>query len=234
MRCLICLDRYDTVVNNVWYGAALVISRHIVCDGASYLTYYIAADTGSTYSPAPLLTYEWDPDKQPNSNIIQPERTASGVSFDLGPHPADPHTTATHTTTDSHAGPNFHKKEVEGQEIYVFVDGNTLVSFMPFIRLFFNQSHRSFTFWRFYLEISLGGNEAEVTYHINNGQRLHFHVPGVYQNMRWAAHSVRCLFLYRLFITRRHSAMAFPLVSTLTTFGDLVTNQDMTLCGSIY
>lgn len=197
-------------------------------------TPYIAADVGSTYSPAPLLTYEWDLDKRPNNYVVQLERTTSGASFDLGPHPADPHTTATHTTIDSHAGPNFHRKQIEGQEIYVFVDGNTFVSFILFILLFFTESHRSFTFWRFYLEILLGGNEAEVTYHINNGQRLHFYVPGIYQNMRWAAHSVRCLFLYRLFITTRHSAMAFPLVSTLTTFEDLVTNQDMTLCGSIY
>lgn len=41
MRYLICLDRYDTVLNNVWYGAALIISRHIICDTASYLIYFL-------------------------------------------------------------------------------------------------------------------------------------------------------------------------------------------------
>ncbi|KAF8352304.1 hypothetical protein F5887DRAFT_23349 [Amanita rubescens] len=149
------LLKYDTVVNNVWYGAALIIT----------------ADAGSTYSPAPVLTYEWDPDKQPTSYIIQPERTASNSSFELGPHPTDPHTPATYVSIDSR-GQNARRKQVEGQEIYVYVEGNT-----------------SYTFWRFYLEIPLGGYEAEVTYHINQGQRLHFYVPGMYQNMRWAAYS---------------------------------------------
>jgi hypothetical protein len=130
MRCLICLNRYDTVVNNIWYGAALIISKY--CCGSSHIilpTPYIAADASSTYSPAPLLTYEWDPDKQSSSNIIQPERTASGASFDLGPHPADPRTTATIDAHYEHVGPNFCRKEVGGEEIYVYVDGHTFVSF---------------------------------------------------------------------------------------------------------
>jgi hypothetical protein len=39
------------------------------------------------------------------------------------------------------------------------------------------------------LEIPLAQNEMKIRYSINHGQVLHFFVPGVHQNMRWAAHS---------------------------------------------
>lgn len=84
------------------------------------------------------------------------------------------------------------------------------------------------------MEIPLGGYEAEVTYHINHGQRLHFYIPGMYQNMRWATYSVCSVFLYGLPVIPGDSAMAFPQVSTLKTFEGLVINQVTTLCGLIY
>ncbi|KAK2460600.1 hypothetical protein APHAL10511_007070 [Amanita phalloides] len=151
------LLKYDTVVNNVWYGAALIVTF----------------DSGSNYSRAPFLTYEWDLDKPANNHIIQLQRAVSGSSFELGPHPADPYAHATAIAINDHrTGSNAWRKQVEGQEIYVYVEANA-----------------SYTFWRFYLEIPLSDNEVEVTYYINQGQRMRFYVPGRYQNMRWAAHS---------------------------------------------
>lgn len=50
---------------------------------------------------------------------------------------------------------------------------------------------RTFTFWRFAINVPLGPNEMKVHYSINSGQQLEFYVPGREQNMRWAAHSVR-------------------------------------------
>ncbi|KAJ6455731.1 hypothetical protein C8R45DRAFT_1187359 [Mycena sanguinolenta] len=47
----------------------------------------------------------------------------------------------------------------------------------------------TFTFWRFALEIPLGPTGMEITYSINNGQPLAFHVPALTQNMRWATYS---------------------------------------------
>ena len=49
---------------------------------------------------------------------------------------------------------------------------------------------RTFTFWRFMIEIPLMDHEMRINYTINNGIELNFHVPGRNQNMRWAAYSV--------------------------------------------
>lgn len=66
-----------------------------------------------------------------------------------------------------------------------------LISFcFPFLLDFFD---RTFTFWRFLIQIPLDQHEMAVHYSINNGQQLEFCVPGRNQNMRWAAHSVRGL-----------------------------------------
>ncbi|KAM6500879.1 hypothetical protein JOM56_003893 [Amanita muscaria] len=146
------LLKYDTVVDYVWYGAVLIVT----------------ADSGSTYSPAPALTYDWDQNR-PSHDVTHLEHDTSGTSFDLGPHPADPQTSPPMVIIDARNGTS---KQVEGQEIYVYADQTG-----------------SFTFWRFYLEVPLADNGQEVTYHINDGQRMHFHVPGRNQNMRWAAHS---------------------------------------------
>lgn len=125
MSPLIGMTQWSTTFGT----ARLSLSVSIINDNDSYLPFipHIAADAGSTYSPVPVLTYEWDPDKQPNSSI-QPERTASSSSFELGPHPTDPHTSATYVSIDSH-GQNACRKQVEGQEIYVYVEGNAFVIF---------------------------------------------------------------------------------------------------------
>lgn len=53
---------------------------------------------------------------------------------------------------------------------------------------------RSYTFWRFLIEIPLGDNEMKIRYSINHGIELNFFVPGRKQTMRLAAYSVspRC------------------------------------------
>lgn len=72
-----------------------------------------------------MLTYEWDPDKstQPVENTL---RNGRGRSFDLGPHPADPHSvipslgSAMHPNGHAQQGPNAVSHQVPGQEIYVY------------------------------------------------------------------------------------------------------------------
>jgi hypothetical protein len=49
---------------------------------------------------------------------------------------------------------------------------------------------RTFTFWRFNIQVPLGPFEMKIKYSINEGQELEFYVPGRFENMRWAAHSV--------------------------------------------
>ena len=55
----------------------------------------------------------------------------------------------------------------------------------------FNLPCRTFTFWRFMIEIPLSSHEMKINYTVNNGIELNFYVPGRNQNMRWAAYSVR-------------------------------------------
>lgn len=125
------LLRYDTVdVDGIWHGAAMIVT----------------ADAGSIYEPHPTLTYEWDPDRNVAGGL-QNETAGTGrrMSFELGPHPADPYSTvqpASHvhgmsasSSTSSSAsgsyyvnghngvrspGSNASKEIVPGQEIYVY------------------------------------------------------------------------------------------------------------------
>uniref|UniRef100_A0A0W0F8X0 PhoD-like phosphatase domain-containing protein n=1 Tax=Moniliophthora roreri TaxID=221103 RepID=A0A0W0F8X0_MONRR len=155
------LLRYDTVDDNgIWHGAALIVT----------------ADSGSIYEPHPTLTYEWDPDA-PVKHQKARSRHRSTKSFDLGPHPADPHSTSVAVTTSQLNGvpevsTHFRKELVPGQEIWVY-----------------GGAGGTFTFWRFMIHIPLSMNEMAITYSINNGQKMQFYVPGQNQNMRWATHS---------------------------------------------
>lgn len=151
----------------------------------------VAADSGSVYEPHPTLIYRWDPD---GPVTHRPPPAQGGSSFALGPHPADPDPMAgLPSPTDSHAngfpGPNSQLQQVPGHEIWVY-DGNGVyvraVSLLPYLILY----SRSYTFWRFAIQIPLGPKEMQITYNVNHGQELEFYVPGQNQNMRWAAHSV--------------------------------------------
>ncbi|KIK59848.1 hypothetical protein GYMLUDRAFT_74300 [Collybiopsis luxurians FD-317 M1] len=152
------LLRFDTIDDQgIWWGSALIVT----------------ADAGSTYEPHPTLTYQYDPDKLPHHKA----KKNIGKSFDLGPHPADPHSTslplsASQINGSASAGPNFTSHQVAAQELWVYPGtGGT------------------FTFWRFLIPIPLGTNEMEIEYSINHGQSLRFYVPGRNQNMRWASYS---------------------------------------------
>ncbi|KAK7467073.1 hypothetical protein VKT23_004134 [Stygiomarasmius scandens] len=156
------LLRYDTIdEHGVWHGAALIVT----------------ADSGSSYDPLPTLTIEWDPEKPSFTNKrAKSIRRPHASSFDLGPHPADPHSTSVAIANQLDGkpfhGPSAQTQQVSGQEIYVYAG-----------------SGGTFTFWRFTLHIPLGSNEMSVTYSINQGQKMQFFLPGRGQNMRWASYS---------------------------------------------
>ncbi|TFY58586.1 hypothetical protein EVJ58_g6335 [Rhodofomes roseus] len=151
------LLRYDTVDRQgIWRGAALIVT----------------ADAGSDYDPSPILTYTWDPIRPTHLSRNASRKFRSGLSMDLGPHPADPHSTSRPDYDSIPAGPNVITKHSQGQEIYVYVGHSG-----------------TFTFWRFMLEIPLGQNEMSITYSVNRGLPLHFFVPGRTENLRWAAYS---------------------------------------------
>ncbi|KAJ3761059.1 hypothetical protein EV360DRAFT_93213 [Lentinula raphanica] len=155
------LLRYDTTdEHGIWHGAVLIVT----------------SDAGSTYEPHPTLIYEFDPDRLPRHHN-KTKKDLAGKSFDLGPHPADPHSTslpisASQANGHTTSGPHFTSEQSAAQEIWVYPGAGG-----------------TFTFWRFMIHVPLGPNEMEVTYSINHGQQLHFFVPGRNQNMRWASYS---------------------------------------------
>jgi hypothetical protein len=66
-----------------------------------------------------MSIFKWDPDAPPYS----PKRSQEGgTPFDLGPHPADPHSiTALSAENNRHVlGPNAQSRQVDGQEIWVY------------------------------------------------------------------------------------------------------------------
>ncbi|KAF8557334.1 hypothetical protein OG21DRAFT_1475599 [Imleria badia] len=160
------LLRYDTVdENGLWHGAVMIVT----------------ADSGSSYEHHPTLTYQWDPEER-----VQPRagQQNAGLAFDLGPHPADPHSTAMSPVTPVSGSFNYddykarscaigdQTQRVTGQEIYVYAGiGGT------------------FTFWRFPIQIQLGNAELCIKYSINRSVQLSFFVPAINQNMRWATYS---------------------------------------------
>ncbi|KAF8447483.1 hypothetical protein L210DRAFT_849761 [Boletus edulis BED1] len=160
------LLRYDTVdENGVWHGAVMIVT----------------ADSGSSYEPHPVLTYQWDLEGRARPEASQ---QSSELSFDLGPHPADPHSTAVYSATPESEGLGYgdykakmgaiseQTQRVTGQEIYVYAgNGGT------------------FTFWRFPIHIQLGSVELCIKYSINKSVQLSFFVPALKQNMRWATYS---------------------------------------------
>ncbi|KAH9926121.1 uncharacterized protein B0H18DRAFT_1085075 [Fomitopsis serialis] len=145
------LLRYDTVDRQgIWRGAALIVSKFLAeC--------YCLADRYTSL-------------RQPPTPLVSP--ISRGLSVDLGPHPADPHSTSRPDYDSIPDGPNAITKHSYGHELYVYVGHSG-----------------TFTFWRFMLEIPLGQTETRITYSVNRGLPLHFFVPGRTENMRWAAYS---------------------------------------------
>jgi len=104
-----------------------LITSLVPSASATDADYHLAADSGSIYEPHPTLTYEWDPDKASHSQFYRGHRPAAR-SFDLGPHPADPHSTILQNTAlagkpsngKAPMGLNGQSEQVPGQEIWVY------------------------------------------------------------------------------------------------------------------
>ena len=127
------LLRYDTVdENGLWHGAVMIVSAYVASAIRTHsltLSPNAAADSGSSYEPHPVLTYQWDPEERAQPRAGQQN---APLSFDLGPHPADPHSTAASPTTQVSEGFGYgdykaksgaigdQTQRVTGQEIYVY------------------------------------------------------------------------------------------------------------------
>ncbi|KAJ3487415.1 hypothetical protein NLJ89_g11716 [Agrocybe chaxingu] len=127
----------------------------------------------------------------------------SATSYELGPHPADPHSTVlpASPTVSAFSVPSYpfspgqHQEGSNGHGNGSFgADGgygpNTCSEKVLGQELWVYGGHGgTFTFWRFLIKVPLSDHEMAIKYSINNGQQLEFWVPGRMQNMRWAAYS---------------------------------------------
>lgn len=170
------LLRYDTVIDNVWYGAAMIVT----------------ADAGSQYSPGPFIAMSWDPAVSvPPPTKSQHQHTKSTDILPFDPNTLSHMTPPLTPSAQSESFPSFggvsgpingharkpsrthQERKIEGHEIWVY-----------------HGASGTFTFWRFMIEIPLANIEMPVSYSVNNGAPIEFVVPAIGQNMRWAAHSV--------------------------------------------
>ncbi|PPQ73897.1 hypothetical protein CVT26_011729, partial [Gymnopilus dilepis] len=227
------LLKYDTIdEHGIWHGAALIITltpRAAADSGSIYephptLTYTwdperpayhpysnspASSPTSPTYSPTDtrFSTSNGNEDPPRPSGLTQ---LHTAKSYELGPHPADPHSTvlaaspsmgvgtfgfhpglpipntnpATNGTNGNGNG-NGHGLPDDSSE-----SENLCSERVPGQEIWaYGGYGGTFTFWRFLIKVPLAQHEMPVRYSINRGQQLEFWVPGRNQNMRWAAHS---------------------------------------------
>lgn len=224
------LLRFDTIdEHGIWHGAAMIVTADAgsIYEPFPMLTYEWDPDRGNPTTFASLnINDRLDVNGSASQGRGRSASTATTIpspvggggvpddswnklngvkSFDLGPHPADPHSTVlpvspsgtTFTLQPSQSSssgqsafaafpyggpsgygllnghsPNACQESVSGQEIWVY-----------------GGAGGTFTFWRFLIKVPLAENEMMVTYSVNGGQKMGFHVPGRRDNMRLAIHS---------------------------------------------
>lgn len=139
-----------------------------------------AADVGSVYNPRPVLTLEWDPHRpvENRTSLLGTQRSPSVLStstsstpyrgFTASPTPISPSSTPSLYTPLLHT----QSQTIYAQELWVYPG-----------------PPGSCTFWRWMIQIPLGPKEMGVRYRVNGGQETEFFVPGLDQNMRFAATS---------------------------------------------
>ncbi|PPR04970.1 hypothetical protein CVT24_010428 [Panaeolus cyanescens] len=131
------------------------------------------------------------------------QKLHSAASYELGPHPADPHSTilpasptvsvlgnntypfSVSEPTSFAASPNGYPATNNG-DLPPGTRSETVAGQELWV---YGGTGGTFTFWRFLIKVPLGEHEMAVRYSVNHGQQLEFWVPGRNQNMRWAAHS---------------------------------------------
>lgn len=137
-----------------------------------------ATDAGSVYNPHPVLTLEWDPYRsvEDRTSSVGLQRSPSILSTSATSHRS--YTTSPISFVSSPApslyAPSLHTRSqtIYAQELWVYPG-----------------PPGSCTFWRWMIQIPLGPKEMGVRYRINGGKETEFFVPGLNQNMRFAATS---------------------------------------------
>ncbi|KDR81789.1 hypothetical protein GALMADRAFT_239986 [Galerina marginata CBS 339.88] len=227
------LLRYDTTdEHGIWHGAALVITADSgsIYEPHPTLTYtwdpeqpvpprhhrqtsLSMSNTANPPFPNPTPTssqFSSSPTEMNGDSFADHGRPSglsqlhSAKSYELGPHPADPHSTflavsptmgsfgfnpnmpIPNTTSNS----NGYRNGTNGDRVSEHGSDHLCSERVPGQEIWVYGGHGgTFTFWRFLIKVPLAQHEMSIKYSINRGQQLEFWVPGRAQNMRWAAHS---------------------------------------------
>jgi len=138
-----------------------------------------ASDSGSVYDPHPVLTIEWNPSRpvedragsfslQRSPTVLSTSSSSASHRYTTSPIPVTP------SPAPSLYAPSLHpqSRTIYAQELWVYPG-----------------PPGSCTFWRWMIQIPLGPKEMGVRYRINGGKETEFFIPGLNQNMRFAATS---------------------------------------------
>jgi len=134
-----------------------------------------ASDANSFYEPRPILTLEWDPRRavENHTSSFSTQCSQSVLSKSSRLHQASPILTLPSPTPGLYIpSPHIQSRTIYAEALWVHPG-----------------APESCTFWRWMVQIPLGPKEMGVRYRINGGQELEFFVPGLNQNMRFAATS---------------------------------------------
>ena len=143
-----------------------------------------ATDAGSVYDPHPVLTIEWNSHQTSysstdSSNSQRPSSllSTSDLSqrfFTMSPPPISSSPTPSLDAYSLHSLHSLHtqSQNINAEKLWVYPG-----------------PPGSCTFWRWMIQIPLEPKEMGVRYRINGGQEIVFFVPGLNQNMRYAATS---------------------------------------------
>jgi len=186
------LLRYDTIENEIWYGAIMVVSKWST---ETKLTKFAlisfaepAADAGSIYEPHPRINLEYDPDHPStqrvtshpsvyHSSALNPSLSASShASHPSNLYGGSPYLSPISPSSPTTSPPStMSMKQVDAlaEELWVY-----------------HGPYGTCTFWRAMVQIPLARHEMHVTYRVNGGEGIQFVIPGQGQELRWATHSV--------------------------------------------
>lgn len=137
-----------------------------------------ATDANSVYDPHPVLTIEWDSHQPADSSTgsSNSQRPPSLLSTsDISPRIL----TASPAPISSSSTPSLDARFLHTQSQTINAEELWVYPGPP----------GSCTFWRWMIQIPLEPTEMGVRYRINGGQEIVFFVPGLNQNMRYAATS---------------------------------------------
>ncbi|CDZ97664.1 hypothetical protein [Phaffia rhodozyma] len=170
-------DRHHSVRErmspHLQFMAGPMLTYHTVKDsiwhGAAMI---VTADAGSVYEPMPSLSLSWTSSQTTSGNGQNGHSIETGVDgVNAGMEKLDVNGNGYAATPQGSNGRQ--DRKIVGENIFVY-----------------HGPQGSFTFTRFQIRIPITQTvSTRIDYRVNGGVELNFWIPGLGENLRWAAHS---------------------------------------------